>query len=120
MIRTGAVDQRIDASPFLGHPLYPFDRGSGIRDITLERGAANAVCFNGVDNFVCLLGAGAITNCDGPASCGQIQSYPASDTSRTTRNQSNFSCHRVFSTATTVHRPMRFLVLAGSQVLSTV
>src|SRR5262245_51808979 len=86
MVGTGAVDQGIDAPPLLSYPLDPLKRGPGIRNITLERGAANAVRLHGVDNFVRLLGTGTITNRDGPASCGQIQSYPSTDTPRATRD----------------------------------
>jgi hypothetical protein len=86
MIRTGAIDQRIDAPPLLIDSLDPFTCGFGIGDITLQRGAADALRLHGIDNFVCLLGAGAITNRDGPASCGQIQGYPPTDTPRTTRD----------------------------------
>src|SRR6516165_10821273 len=93
MIGTCAVDQRIDASPFLIHSLDPFDSRFGVGNIALQGRGTNAVRLDGIDHFVRFAGAGTITDRDGPALGGQIQRHSTTDPARAPGNQSDSSYH---------------------------
>ena len=79
MVGTRGVDQSIDSAPVGVHSCNQFPGSLGFGDIALMSSASDSLCLDGSDRFIGLRGAGAVTNCYGPAARCEIERNAAAD-----------------------------------------
>src|SRR4029450_2833279 len=90
VVRSGAVDQRVDPVPLLVHPLNQPGSGLGVGNIALNSPPFPAFLLHDIDTLFGFLGAGAVAYCPPPVVSREIQRDGAADTLGAAGDQRDF------------------------------